>query len=274
MIDEVSTFEEPAPSQGESQEHIDSMVQLAEEANSVEREDGGPAWLPDKFNSPEDMAKAYRELEQKLSSSNESVTNNDEVTTPPQTPIISQDQQAQINEAHKTLADVGLDYNKYANEYLDKGSLTPESYQELQSKGMSTEMVDSWIQGQEAIIEQESTKFTAEAFTSVGGEKNYQELVKWAGDNLPQNEIDSFNRALESSNSNDSLFAIKSLNAQYQLANGSMPNLIQGTTGTTSNSGSFQSLAQMTEAMRDPKYQTDPVFREEVANKIASSNLM
>jgi len=270
MVDEVSTYEEPALSQGESREHVNSMVQLAEEANSVEREDGSPAWLPDKFNSPEDMAKAYRELEQKLSSSNESVTNNDEVTKPPQTPIISREQQGQIDEAHRTLEEAGLDYNKYANEYLEKGDLSPESYTELQSKGMSTEMVDSWIRGQEAI----SDKLTETAYNSVGGEKNYQDLVQWAGDNLPQNEIDSFNRALESSNKNDSLFAIKSLNAQYQLANGSMPNLIQGTTGTTSNSGSFTSLAQMTEAMKDPKYQTDPVFREEVANKIASSNLM
>jgi hypothetical protein len=130
-------------------------------------------------------------------------------------------------------------------------------------------MVDSWIQGQEAI----SDKLTETAYDSVGGEKNYQDLVQWAGDSLPQNEIDSFNRALESSNKQDSLFAIKSLNAQYQLANGSSPNLIQGTTGTSS-SGSFTSLAQMTEAMKDPKYQTDPVFREEVASKIASSNLM
>ena len=52
MVDEVSTYEEPALSQGESREHVNSMVQLAEEANSVEREDGSPAWLPDKFNSP------------------------------------------------------------------------------------------------------------------------------------------------------------------------------------------------------------------------------
>ena len=268
-LTQISTHEEaPVPAEG-TLEHEQAMVSLAEEANAVEREDGNPSWLPEKFNSPEDMAQAYRELEKKMSSNSESVANNDEVTPPPQTPIISQEQQGQIDEAHKTLAEVGLDYNKYANEYQEKGGLSPESYTELQGKGMSTEMVDSWIQGQEAI----SDKLTETAYNSVGGEKNYQDLVTWAGDNLPQNEIDSFNRALESSNKQDSLFAIKSLNAQYQLANGSSPNLIQGTTGTSS-SGSFTSLAQMTEAMKDPKYQTDPVFREEVASKIASSNLM
>ena len=144
---QVSTHEDAPPPPEGTKEHEEAMIQLAEEANAVEREDGNPGWLPDKFNSPEDMAKAYRELEQKLSSNSESVANNDEGTPPPQTPI-SPEQQAQINEAHKTLENVGLDYNKYANEYLEKGGLSPESYTELQSKGMSTEMVDSWIQGQ------------------------------------------------------------------------------------------------------------------------------
>ena len=97
--------------------------------------------------------------------------------------------------------------------------------------------------------------------------------MKWAGETLPKDEIDAFNRALESPNNQDSLFAIKSLNAQYQLANGSSPNLIQGSTGKSS-SGTFTSLAQMSEAMNDPKYQTDPAFREEVSRKLEGSNLM
>ena len=265
-LTQISTHEEEVVPEGRA-EHEESMVQLAEEAQSVARDDDQPDWLPEKFKSPEDMAQAYKELEKKMSSGSESVTSNDEVTPPPQTP--SPEQQAQYNEAQKALADVGLDYNKFANEYSEKGGLSPESYTELQGKGMSTEMVDSWIQGQEAISDQ----LTETAYSSVGGEKNYQDLVQWAGDSLPQNEIDSFNRALESENKQDSLFAIKSLNARYQMANGSTPKLIQGTTGTSS-SGSFTSLAQMSQAMKDPKYQNDPVFREEVANKIATSNLM
>ena len=265
-LTQISTQEDTPVPEGRA-EHEESMVALAEEAQSVAREDDQPDWLPEKFKSPEDMAQAYKELEKKLSSGSESVTSNDEVTPPPQTP--SPEQQATYDEAQKALSDVGLDYNKYANEYSEKGGLSPESYTELQGKGMSTEMVDSWIQGQEAINDQ----LTETAYSSVGGQKNYQDIVQWAGDNLPQNEVDSFNRALESTNTQDSLFAIKSLNAQYQMANGSTPNLIQGTTGTSS-SGSFTSLAQMSEAMQDPKYQTDSAFREEVAKRIATSNLM
>jgi hypothetical protein len=260
---QISTHEDAPPPVEGTKEHEQAMVQLAEEAGAVAREDEQPSWLPDKFESPEDMAKAYHELEQKLSSSSESVTDSDEVSPPPQTP------QLNVNEARKTLSDQGLDYDKYYKEYLENNTISEESYKELNEKGMSVEMVNSWIDGQQAI----SNQLENVAYNSVGGQEQYNELVKWAGTSLPQNEIDSFNRALESANSEDSLFAIKSLNAQYQMANGSSPNLLQGSTGG-SGAEAFTSLSQMSEAMKDPKYQTDPAFREEVTRKLESSNLM
>ena len=264
---QVSTHEDAPPPVEGTQEHQDAMVKLAEEAGAVAREDEQPAWLPDKFESPEDMAKAYYELETKLSSNSESVTDSDEVSPPPQTPSLNQEDH--IQEAKTTLTNAGVDFNKYANEFTQKGELSPESYTELNSAGVGKDMVDSWIQGQEALSDQ----FQKTAYNSVGGQERYANLVKWAGESLPQNEIDSFNRALESPNNQDSLFGIKSLNAQYQMANGSSPNLLQGSTGG-SGAEAFTSLAQMSEAMKDPKYQTDPAFREEVTRKLEASNLM
>lgn len=263
---QISTHEDAPPPPEGTKEHAEAMIQLAEDANSVERDDGNPSWLPDKFETPEDLAQAYRELERKLSgSTSESVPENDEGTPPPQTPT----PQPNIDEAKKALADQGLDYNKYYNEYLENSTLSEQSYKELGEKGMSTDMVDSWIQGQQAISE----KIVEIAYNSVGGEEQYKTLIEWAGNSLSTNEVNAFNRALESENPDDSLFAIKSLNAQYQMANGSSPNLLQGSTGTT-GSDAFQSLAQMSEAMRDPKYQTDPNFRDEVTRKLEASNLM
>ena len=260
---QISTHEEAPPPPEGTKEHEQAMVQLAEEAGAVERDDQQPAWLPDKFESPEDMAKAYHELERKLSSNSECVTDSDAGTPPRQTPQLNAD------EAKKTLADQGLDYDKYYNEYLENNTLSEESYKELNEKGMSTEMVNSWIDGQQAISDQ----LQDIAFNSVGGAEQYQTIIDWAGKSLAQNEIDSFNRALESSNPDDSLFAIKSLNARYQMEQGSSPNLLQGSTGGSS-AEAFSSLAQMSEAMKDPKYQTDPNFREEVTRKLEASNLM
>jgi hypothetical protein len=260
---QLNTHEDPIPPVEGTKEHETSMIQLAEDASSVEREDQQPSWLPDKFKSPEDMAQAYRDLEKKLSLGTESVANNDEVTSPPQTP------QPTLEEAKQQLADQGLNYDKYAREFNDTSGLSPESYKELQDKGLTTEVVDSWIQGQQALAD----KMIEAVHTSVGGQNEYNNLLEWAKTSLSKLDQESFNRAVESDNPNDGLFAVKSLNAQYQMENGSSPNLIQGTTGS-SGSGSFSSLAQMSEAMRDPKYLSDPAFREDVSRKLESSNLM
>ena len=36
----------------------------------------------------------------------------------------------------------------------------------------------------------------------------------------------------------------------------------------------FQSVAQVTEAMNDPRYQKDPAFRKEVEDKLARSSVI
>jgi hypothetical protein len=68
------------------------------------------------------------------------------------------------------------------------------------------------------------------------------------------------------------MFAVKSLNARY-MAENSQPNLLQGDTGTPST-GQFNSLAEMRQAMSDPRYETDPTFRDSVAQKLSRSKLM
>jgi len=260
---QISTHEDAPPPVEGTKEHQDAMVQLAEEAGAVEREDEQPSWLPDKFESPEDMAKAYHELENKLSSKSESVTDSDEGTKPPQTPHPT------LQDAKEAVTKEGLDFDKYYNEYLENDSLSEDSFKELNEKGMSPEMVTSWIEGQNAI----SDKVADMAYSSVGGKEQYNSILEWAGKSLSEKEIGVFNSALEHGTVDESLFVIKSLNAQYQVANGSSPNLMQGSTGG-SGSEAFSSLAQMSEAMRDPKYGTDPAFREEVTRKLEASNLM
>ena len=157
----VETFEAEAP---ESQEHIQEMIDNAERVQSVPREDGKPKWLPDKFESPEDMAEAYAQLEQKLSSSSSSQDTQQEVkqevkSKKKTTPIASQEQ---VSEA---LTKQGIDFEKYAREYGEEGALSETSYKELADKGMSQEVVNTWITGQQAIAD----KTINQAHEAVGG---------------------------------------------------------------------------------------------------------
>ena len=253
----VETHEDEAP---ESQEHVQAMIDKAERVQSVPREDGKPKWLPDKFENPEDLAEAYSQLEQKLSSGSTSVQEEQEETP----------QLADIDEVTKAMQTQGLDFAKYATEYAQQGEISAESYDELAKGGMTAEVVDTWIAGQAAIANQ----ITERAYESVGGQKEYNDLVEWAKTSLPESDIDSFNRAIENTNTDDVLFAIKSLHARKNLEVGETPTLLQGDTGGKSSSSSYKSVTQLTKAMQDPRYQNDPAYRDEVTEKLAQSSIM
>ena len=253
----VETHEDEAP---ESQEHVQAMIDKAERVQSVPREDGKPKWLPDKFENPEDLAEAYSQLEQKLSSGSTPVQEEQEETP----------QLADINEVTKAMQTQGLDFAKYATEYAQQGEISAESYDELAKGGMTAEVVDTWIAGQAAIANQ----ITERAYESVGGQKEYNDLVEWAKTSLPESDIDSFNRAIENTNTDDVIFAIKSLHARKNLEVGETPTLLQGDTGGKSSSSSYKSVTQLTKAMQDPRYQNDPAYRDEVTEKLAQSSIM
>ena len=255
----IETHEDPEP---ESQEHIQEMIDKAERVQSVPREDGKPKWLPDKFESPEDLAEAYSQLEQKLSSGD---------TPPPEEQEEREEtpQRADIDEVTKALQTQGLDFAKYATEYAQQGELSDASYDELAKGGMNAEVVDTWIAGQSAIANQ----ITERAYESVGGKEEYHALLDWAKASLPENEIDAFNRAIENTNTDDVLFAIKSLQARKNVEVGETPTLLQGDTGGKSVS-SYKSVTQLTKAMNAPRYQNDPAYRDEVTEKLAQSSIM
>jgi len=259
----VETFEAEAP---ESQEHVQAMIDKAERVQSVPREDGKPKWLPDKFESPEDMAEAYTQLEQKLSSSSQDTQQKvkKEIKTEEEpAPIASQEQ---VSEA---LSKQGIDFEKYAREYGEEGALSETSYKELADKGMTQDVVNTWITGQQAIAD----KTIDQAHEAVGGTEEYNALVKWASTSLNDKEINSFNRAIENPNADDVVFAIKSLHARRTMEEGHTPTLLQGDTGGT-GVDSFKSVAQLTKAMNDPRYSKDPAYRDEVTAKLSQSSIM
>lgn len=255
----IETHEDEAP---ESQEHVQAMIDKAERVQSVPREDGKPTWLPDKFESPEDLAEAYSQLEQKLSSGDAPVQQKQEETE-------SLVQQEQLDKITEEFEKNELDFVKYATEYAQQGELSEESYEELAKGGMNEEVVNTWLAGEAAIANQ----ITEKAYESVGGKEEYNDLLGWAKTSLPENEIDAFNRAIENPNTDDVLFAIKSLQARKTVEVGETPTLLQGDTGGKGTS-TYKSVNQLTKAMNDPRYQNDPAYRDEVTQKLSQSSIM
>ena len=261
MAETLNTFS--GETEAEPAEHTLAMLEKAEQIEANNRGEHRPEWLPEKFNSVEDMAQAYGELEKKLGSTTETKETTEEATE--ETPDT---ETASASEVADVLNKSGVDFDTLQNEFNENGGLNEDSYKKLEEAGFSKALVDSWIAGQQAL----ATDIHEQIFGAVGGEDSYNQMVQWAGDNLPPTDIDAFNKAIDSGDVNMINFAVNGLSARYRSEVGTEPRLVQGETNGTSG-GSYQSAAELTAAMRDPRYQSDPAYRRAVATTLQRSNV-
>ena len=223
-----------------------------------------PTWLPEKFKSPEDMAAAYAALEKKQGTTAAPAKPAEEATPKPE------GEAAQVPEG----APPGLTQEamqSFSSEYAEHGELKPESYTKLEAAGIPRQMVDAYIAGQQAIAQQQVDLIHG----SVGGADAYGELIQWAVGAMQPTEIEAYNAAVQSGNLEQARLAVSGLKARYDAANGSpAARQVMGNPSSRSNVPAFQSTAQLTAAMRDPRYKVDPAYREEVAQRLAASSVL
>ena len=235
----VAKFEESQATEGATQ--ATQTTDTAEER---------PGWLPEKFKSPEDLAKAYAELEKKVSQpKTEAPTEGDE--------------------ADKVVQAAGLNMDDLQTRYMENGQLEEADYEALAKVGISRDVVDSYIAGQEALVE----NIRLSAFNQVGGEDNYRSMVMWASQNLTQAERDAYDAAMDDPNPSSRSLAIAGLHAKWTAAVGSEPMLLTADTGEETGDV-FRSAAELTAAMRDPRYRNDPAYRADVVAKVARSSIL
>ena len=257
MVDTVNTYEE----ESEDGQHTLDMLEKAEGLDNPDVSDR-PEWLPEKFNTVEDMASAYESLEQKLGSQDD---DDDDEEYEEESEEEDDDLEAIVEE----LEEIGIDFDSLSQEFMELGGLSEDSYDSLIEAGIPRGIVDQFIDGQMAVAEQ----MQEEAFGQVGGQEAYEDMVTWASDNMPEASIDAFNNAVNSGNIETANLAIQGLQAQYRSVNGSEPSLIMGETKSVTG-GVFDSAAQLTAAMRDPRYSSDSAYRQSVANKLQRSNVL
>jgi hypothetical protein len=226
---------------------------------TLENADKRPEGLPEGFDSWEDLAKAYTEQQAKLNApADKDKTTTEEPAKDPNT--------ATEEDADKALSAAGLDLNEFSQEFDAKGELSPESYEKLAKAGYPQAVVDQYIAGQQALAQQ----FTAQVFSVAGGEDAYTEMVTWAKTNMSAAEVEAYNKAV-SGGLEEAKLAVSGLRAKFEGAVGSEPNLLQG--GKAAAADVFESTAQVTTAMRDKRYSTDPAYRAQVQAKLQRSNV-
>ena len=233
-----------------------------EQTNETQSTQSKPEGLPDKFNSVEELAKSYQELEKKLGGQSQEKSEVDPVAKAE--PKSTND----LEIAEKAVTDAGLDMSSLQAEYAEKGELDVKSYEALEKAGISKEYVDSYIAGQEAIAKTQANEIKS----TVGGDETYQEMVDWASKNMTDGEKTAYNKAVNSGDMDTVKLAVNALKGQFERANGIEPKLVEGKASPSQEQG-FASWAQVTEVMADPRYAKDIAYQNEVKTKLANSNL-
>jgi len=258
MVDTVTVAQgenNPSLEEQDKQQEVNSQSNSeAQQTENVSQETSSerPEWLPEKFSSAEDLAKAYSELEKKFS------TKTTETNEQPSDLKIKPTEE--VKEQTNSL-------DKFYTEYANDGGLSENSYSELAKMGINRQTVDAYISGQEALQQQH----TASIMSTVGGQENYNNMVQWASQNLSKSEIEAFNKTVDTGTIEQAQLAIAGINAKYQ-SNTREPNLFSGHKADT-NEG-YESVAQMLTDINNPKYQTDSAFRRKVENKVKNSNVL
>lgn len=157
-----------------------------------------------------------------------------------------------------------VDISALEREFAEQGALSEASYKALADLGFDKSVVDAYAAGQVAL----AAARDAEGFALAGGKEQYQAMGQWAATALPAAEVEAFDAAVTSGDPQRMKQAILSLKAQYTEAAGSMPQLNNGVPSGLAGESAFASRAEVTAAMRDPRYGRDPAYRAMVERRI------
>jgi hypothetical protein len=169
--------------------------------------------------------------------------------------------------------------NKYYQE--NNGTISEEHYKELESTGLTRNVIDSYLAG---LKPQEGTEQAAadpsfpeyeDIVGIAGGEDKYMEMLQWMDGNISKEELQEFDKVVDAEKRNipKVTLAVQEMFTRYKNAMGVEPKLISGRTSASPNTKVFRSNAEVVAAMRDPRYKTDIAFQHEVQRRLAESNV-
>jgi len=144
------------------------QAQEEQATNEDTPSDDRPEWLPEKFESPAELAKAYANLEKEFHNKNR------------------EEEKSQVKlDTSAVQTRVGDALNSASAEYAERGDLTEASYAALEKNGISRELVKTYVDGYKASQEANTNAIMNE----VGGKDNYAAMTEWASGSLTDSEL-------------------------------------------------------------------------------------
>lgn len=158
-----------------------------------------------------------------------------------------------------------IDFAKYTQVIAEKGALQDADYAELETKGFTRPVVDAYVRGIQAM---QQDAFTT-AHKAAGGQEAFDSARKWASANFNDAEFAAYNEAVAKGGPSLEL-AVSGLVSRWRASVGQEGITVLGKQVGGAAAG-YGSMKEMSAAMSDPRYRTDPAYRREVEAKAAVS---
>jgi hypothetical protein len=250
MAEVMSMIPDESPA-GELNADEQESLQLGEEMEAQQDQR-----LAGKYKNAEELEAAYLELQKKLGDQS---SKEEPEETPEETPEEESSDSSLLDQLWE---------QAQADNYND------ETLQQL-AKADPTELAKMYLEYRSKAQQSTGPQMTDADATNlrnaVGGDEKYNEMIGWASDNLTAQEIELYDSVMERGDPASAYFAVQALAYRYQDANGVEGNLVQGKSPATS--GGFRSQAELVQAMSDPRYDSDPAYRQDVTRKLERSNI-
>ena len=223
------------------------------------------AMLAGKFENAEQLEKAYLELQSKLGQRQEAPDEGQEA-----------EPEAASNAAEETQDEENgfqVMMQEAAQAFLDKGEIPEDmlaKFDSMSSRDIINEMM-RMPQGQpEAADLSDADVNTIQ--NTVGGKDAYDSIMQWASESMPEAATTAFDDLVNTGNGAMIQLAVLGLQQAYQQANGFEGNMYTGRSAREM-ADVFRSQAEVVQAMNDPRYESDPAFRQDVFEKLSRSDV-
>ena len=238
--------------------------------------------LAGKYKSVEDLEKAYKELQTKLSRGesiapepDDSEEADDTDEPEPEDKPAGNAREVYGDFIGGKLDEAGIDFGDMNTRWQQTGTLDAEDYEQLAEAGFNRDMVDAYLSGLQYKAAQDtalSVKEVTSIKESLGGEAEYNRMIQWAASNLSSDEVEGFNQIINTQPMAAVKMAVSGLHARYSAAEGREPKLIGGR-APKGSTDKFESTAQLVAAMSDPRYSNDPAYQRKVQEKLSRSSI-
>ena len=244
-----------------TEDELDSL-RVGEELHAEQQD-----MLAGKFRDAEELEKAYMELQQKLGQPR------DEETEEAPAPEAKEEEEDPVpdepSEIVSLISDASSEY------YENEGQLSEQTLEKLYEAD-SKELVAAYMQMQQNAPQQEvpdiSDRDVMEIKGMAGGDEGYAEMVGWASENLPADDVQAFDALVATGQMGAIRLAVAGLKSLYQEQVGYEGRMLSGKSAVDTQDV-FRSQAEVVRAMNDPRYESDPAYRNDVFQKLDRSNV-